>query len=349
MKEKISFLADLVLVTGGACLLVYVFFFHLFGLLAPFLVGWAIALVVKRPAAGMHRLFPLLSRGGCRLILAAFAAFFVGGGLVWCINGLVRELSLLLSRMQTGDALAGAVASLAHSVPFLGEWAEQLFDLLRQEVLRILPGFLASAAGILPRILLCFFVSLASAVYFCLDLERVHAAVFRLLPKGVQHWKGRVQKSAFSAAACILRADLLLMLITFVIMLPGFFLLRLQYPLALALVISFFDLLPAIGAGFFLLPMGCILLVSGRLTQGVGVLFIFLLVVLIRQLAEPHLLGAQLGLHPLLALFSLYVGERLFGWRGLFLFPLLTLFVSALLHEKNKKAPQRGAEKTEKA
>ena len=44
-----------------------------------------------------------------------------------------------------------------------------------------------------------------------------------------------------------------------------------------------------------------------------------------RQTLEPRLVGRQIGLHPLLALLSMYAGFRLFGVGGMILLPITAI------------------------
>jgi len=43
------------------------------------------------------------------------------------------------------------------------------------------------------------------------------------------------------------------------------------------------------------------------------------IVLVVRNMLEPKILGAQIGLHPLITLFSFYIGIHAFGPVGIFL------------------------------
>ena len=66
----------------------------------------------------------------------------------------------------------------------------------------------------------------------------------------------------------------------------------------------------------------------------VGILFFA--ISLVRQVAEPKVLGKSLGLHPLLTLFATYVGFVLFGIVGMILAPVVALFAKRMLSAKIK-------------
>ena len=76
----------------------------------------------------------------------------------------------------------------------------------------------------------------------------------------------------------------------------------------------------------------------GETLTGVGLIVLFLLATLVRELAEPRILGKSLGLHPLAALIVLYVGYSLFGLSGILLVPVITALVG--LYFNKKKSPE---------
>ena len=61
-----------------------------------------------------------------------------------------------------------------------------------------------------------------------------------------------------------LRAECILLLVTFFQLLAGFLLLRQEYALLLAVVIALIDALPVFGTGTVLLPWAAVLFVQGR-------------------------------------------------------------------------------------
>jgi predicted PurR-regulated permease PerM len=54
------------------------------------------------------------------------------------------------------------------------------------------------------------------------------------------------------------------------------------------------------------------------------------LITIVRQVAEPHLVGKSIGLHPILMLVSLYVGLGVFGVSGFLIGPAIALCAKAV-------------------
>ena len=130
---------------------------------------------------------------------------------------------------------------------------------------------------------------------------------------------------------------LLLMLLTFAMMLAGLLILGVRYALVIALVIAAVDILPVLGIGIILLPWGFLEIILGNAGLGIGLLVLFALATVVRQIAEPKIVGKGLGIHPLLSLFLIYAGYSLFGFFGMVLLPM----VGAVLISGEKAIPPR--------
>ena len=137
------------------------------------------------------------------------------------------------------------------------------------------------------------------------------------------------------------RAQLKLMAVTFVLLLTGFLLLRIQMPLVLALTVALLDALPLFGTGTVLIPWGLLAMASGNLRRGTGLLLLYGLAALTRNVLEPRLLGSQMGVSPLLTLLAIYGGYRAFGFGGMLLLPILTMLGAELLRLKYQSESQR--------
>ena len=66
-----------------------------------------------------------------------------------------------------------------------------------------------------------------------------------------------------------------------------------------------------------------------------------------RNTIEPKIVGKQIGLHPLIVLVSIYIGGKILGLIGIFIFPITIMFIKMLKEEgyirgwKSVPAPQQ--------
>ena len=116
------------------------------------------------------------------------------------------------------------------------------------------------------------------------------------------------------------------------------FLLKMPYPALLALCIAVFDILPVLGTGGVLLPWAAILFIMKEHGLAVGILILYLVILVVRNMVEPRIVGKQIGLHPLATLAALFLGLKLFGLVGLVAFPVaLTVLVNFSREELMEK------------
>ena len=99
-----------------------------------------------------------------------------------------------------------------------------------------------------------------------------------------------------------LRAEWILLLVTFFQLLAGFLLLRQEYALLLAVVIALIDALPVFGTGTVLLPWAAVLCVAGNVPRGTLLAALYAVIAVVRSVPEPKIVAAQVGLPPLVAL-----------------------------------------------
>ena len=111
----------------------------------------------------------------------------------------------------------------------------------------------------------------------------------------------------------------------------GLALLGVPYAFLFSLLLAAVDLLPLVGTGIVLIPWGVVSLLLGRVRLGIGLLILYAVTAVVHQVLEPKLIGEGLGLHPLLSLFAMYGGLKLFGVWGMILAPLLVAGVAGAL------------------
>lgn len=138
------------------------------------------------------------------------------------------------------------------------------------------------------------------------------------------------------------RAEGTIALVQAVICSIGLWILKNPYSILLAILIGILDAFPVFGSGTILIPWAVYRFLSGDIRMGVGLVILYLLCTIDRQLLEPRLLGQKLGMSTLLTLFLMYVGYRLFGIFGFVLGPVGYLLGRGILElavgeKENKK------------
>ena len=127
-----------------------------------------------------------------------------------------------------------------------------------------------------------------------------------------------------------LRAQCVLIVITFFQLLVGLLLIRQPYALLLAVVIAFIDALPVFGTGTVLLPWAVLCCLEGNFPKGIALTALYLVIWLVRSIMEPKLMAQSAGLPPLPALAAMYIGFCAMGVAGMILGPILLLLIKQL-------------------
>ena len=139
----------------------------------------------------------------------------------------------------------------------------------------------------------------------------------------------------------MVRAYTVIVAVTFLELLAGLWLLGFQYVLPVAAAIALLDILPLIGTGTILVPWGIVLIAGGDLVGGVGLILLFALIEVLRNILEPRIVGNQIGLHPIVTITAMYAGLKIAGFWGMLAAPVAVLLGRYLW---TGAAPERRAE-----
>lgn len=346
-NEKLSSVKNICIVIITVLALGYVGAKFLFPVILPFLIAYGVALITRKPADFLADKCKI-SKKFVRPMLAVLIMLITVGGFVFAAVRLAAELWELLRELTADGTFSGIIEKL--KIPFGNilerlNVAPELEAGIEEAVMSLLSGILASAAGIvtsvaaaIPKIILFLLVSAISTVYFSVDLEKISRGAAELLPSKWIDFLRRFKENSASAIAKYARSYFLLMLLTFALMLLGLTVLRVEYALILSFIISLLDVLPILGIGIILIPFGIFSFLTGSTRLGVGLFILYAVASVIKQIAEPKILGKNLGIHPLLTLILMYIGYSLFGVLGLILLPVTAVLFSAL---PNKNMPPR--------
>ncbi len=346
-KEKLEYYAALTVTAVGVGIFAFVFVKYLFFLILPFLIAWAVAFAVRPLSVKLSNIMKIPKKPisvilSVLLMLAGIGLFV--GILAYGISEAWNFISEILAGNRLGEVLSKVLDPLGSMLgdmegreeieKHIGDAVYSALSSLLSGLLSVLTTFVTSV----PKVFIFVLVTVISAVYFSLDLENINAFVKKIMPKKIFSSLVSFKNKFLSSIVKYLRAYFILMLITFVIMLAGFLVLRVEYALLFSVVVAILDALPLIGVGTLLVPWGVYNIIFGDLRLGIGLCVLFILHEVIRQFIEPKIIGKNLGIHPIVSLVLLYVGYCVFGFLGLLLIPLLTVIIKILFDKNNSSA-----------
>lgn len=317
----------------------------LISLFAPFLLALLMSWVLSPAVSWLHKKTGASRRFLSLFLLLLVFALLVGG--LWALtSAAVREIvslagnweGLVVSLQGVSDTLAHTFARLLERLPDVArETVEGLAQRFFQWLEEVLPALLSAAMdGIttvakgVPSFAVAAVVFVMASYFITADYPRFRANFTDRLPDSSRYFLGLVKRAASAGFGGYVKAELLLSVGVFFILLAGFWLIHQPYALLLALALAVLDFIPIVGSGTAMVPWAVIDLLTKNVRHAVGLMVVWGLVALFRRLAEPKILGDQTGLSPILSLVSVYVGMQVAGVVGMILGPVLCLVVLSI-------------------
>lgn len=199
-----------------------------------------------------------------------------------------------------------------------------------KEVMKPLIEKLTSFTLSLPQVLVFLVVTILATYFMTSDRNKINSFLDRQFPVQWMEKTRIVVNRLFQALFGWMRAQFILMTVTFTELAIAFLILDIQNGFLLALIIAIVDALPVFGVGTVLIPWGIVDIISGNYQRGISMLLLYIIVLVVRQLIEPKIIGHQIGVHPLATLFSMYLGLQLFGIIGMVVGPVLMVILKAI-------------------
>ena len=342
MKDRIYniLIFSLALLSGGA--VAYILLKYLLPLLAPFIIAWLVVTATTRASESLSAKLKIPKKI-VRLIASLTLVLILSlstGLLMWQT---VSAMWRFLSDIGEGGILELVEKLFSSDRPLFGNLVpKEIADLIGSSLDSLISSAtsaLASGAtrliSGLPTAFLFLIVTIISIIYLALDYEGIQSFIFGLLPKKLSARMSDIRHGLISVMGKYIRSYGLILLITYCIIFIGLSLLRVEHSPIIALLIAFLDILPVIGVGTVLVPWSVISLALGNKFLGIGLLLLFIVNAVLRQLIEPKIVGKSLNLHPLVSLGAIYLGYAIFGFMGLFILPLVAVAVSAVLKDNS--------------
>lgn len=309
----------------------------------PFLIAFIISLILE-PCIRFIMRKTNLKRKTSSIIIFIIAILIIAGGLIWLSITLVSEAYDLLtnlnnyleqiynmaqniiskidlSKFQIPNNIMSTIQNSA--TQFIGELSTWVKNALTNAI-----NFLTSV----PKIGVYTAVTLLSLYFICVDKVYMLDQLEHHMPKTWVKRIGIHVKELIKSLGNYLKAQLILVSISFAISITGLYIfhfagLNVQYPLLMALIIGFIDLLPIFGSGTFMLPWAFIKACNGDYTLGICILILWIIMSVVKQIVEPKIVSKKIGIHPIFTLIAMYTGFKFLGLIGMIIGPILLIIL----------------------
>lgn len=196
-------------------------------------------------------------------------------------------------------------------------------------------GLLGRVIRATPTALLTGVVAVIACFYVAIDMRGIRKSLGGLLPLRTRLAVSKVSAGVLPVLKSFAGAYLKIYALTFFEVFLGLCLLCPRFALLGALAVATVDILPVLGAGIVLIPWGIAELLMENYFVGVGLLLLYVVISIVRQIVEPRLLGSAVGLSPFVALIVMFVGYKFLGIGGMLILPI-ALSVWTRIHAENK-------------
>lgn len=262
------------------------------------------------------------------------------------ISRLINEITNVyqdLSQNMTGistffDGLLAELNGIYIQLP------AEVTDLLKtagQNAVNELKGLLSSIINLaqipiqfaldLPELLIFIIVTILATYFMSSDKNTILYFLDGQIPSDWLKKTRGISNNIFTALLGWIKAQLILMTITFTELMIGLLIIGVENALLIALIIALVDVLPILGAGTVLIPWAIISLISGQTKLGLSLFLLYIIIIFVRQLIEPKIVGQQIGVHPLFTLAGMYIGLKSIGVLGMFLGPIMVVVLKYAL------------------
>lgn len=314
-------------------------------LLLPFYTAilWAVILAIVFHPAQQFLVRRLKGREGVAALLSVLMCVcLVIVPAVLILASIAQESSSLYRQLSSEEfGLRGRIDSIVSALPsFIEEWTPielGSFPDLREKFSGAVLQASQSMAGRVVNIgetTLGFFIGSGVLLYLLFflfrDGERLVAKIKSAMPLSDDHSAKLLEKFT-SVINATVRGNIIIAIIQGTIGGVTFWMLGIEAALLWGVVMTFFSMLPAVGAAIVWAPAALFFMFTGAWIKAVILVLVGLLIIgLIDNLLRPPLVGKNAKLPDYVVLVSTVGGMALFGINGFIIGPLIAaLFISA--------------------
>ena len=345
MKKRLIKLSYFALIALG----IFLFGKILLPVLVPFIIAYLLALLLNRPVTYLKKKIhcprPLSSALLLILLIAALSGILglIGTLVVSWIESAFSFLPDLVvnsilpwfdkSTNELEVWFAGIDPEISANIDNAMNNVMSVLASGVEKLSTVVITWVGSAVTRIPMFLMNLLITIIATIFISSDLKMVKVFLGRLVPENGRR-TADVAKSFFGhTVPKYFLSYLMLLGITFAELTLGLTILRVDKASTIAFFIAILDIFPVLGTGTVLLPWAVISALSSDFHLAIGLLILYVVITIIRQVIEPRLVASQISLHPLVTFVGMVCGVKLFGFWGLIAVPLTISFIRKLCEE----------------
>ncbi|MFA9463561.1 MAG: sporulation integral membrane protein YtvI [Velocimicrobium sp.] len=327
----------------GTTVAVYGAIRYLLPLVVPFLFSYFFARLLYPLAASLKKKWKISGTITIGL-LTTMVLSVIGIGLFYLCKTMVSQIQKLvtmlpvyeiriMNRMDRICTCCDKTFALEHGTAFRfiqNKWNDMLVQGKNQVSTNISWETISSVAKVF-GIFWCILVVIWGMILIVKDMDELKIIYEE---SWVYRHGSNVFKGLGEIGMAYGKAELIIMMVVFLVCSIGFFLIDNSYAVLLALFVSIFDAFPVLGSGLVLIPWAIFEVLRGNWFAAAVLATLYVVCQVVREWVEAKLIGNQIGIKPIFTIMSMYAGVKLFGIFGFILGPIALMIVKTVLQNQ---------------
>ncbi len=314
----------------------------------PFIVGWLISLIAAPVVRFFEEKFKVKRKAVSAIVIIAviavvvLAVYLIGAKLVKEGIGFINEVPKLWEIVldefnQVGKSLEVLYVKLPGDVQDkiqkitseMGTYFEGIIGNISA------PTFEAvgNVAKQIPDIIMAVIICLLSAYFFVADKGYMAQVAEKYVPASIRYNFELIKRSFRKAIGGYFKAQFKIECWIYLLLVIGLLILNVKYALLVGLGIAFLDFLPVFGTGTVMIPWAVIAFLGKDYRMTFGLVIIWLVGQLVRQIIQPKIVGDSIGVDAIPTLFLLYIGYKIGGVVGMIFAVPIGIIIANLYEE----------------
>ena len=312
----------------------------------PFLIAFIISLMIE-PGIKYLMKKTKMSRKMSSIIIFIIVFAIIIGAVTWGIVSLISESTNLLQTIniyidkaytqiqETIGKMSVSKVSISKNVASLVQDSSKEILLKFSSWITTFLTKLISVVTSLPTIAIYVVITILSVYFVCTDRIYILDFMEHHMPKKWVKKIGVHIKEITIKLGGYLKAEAILILVSFVISLVGLYIFKfvgmnVKYPLLISLGIGFVDALPILGSGSVMAPWAIMEALNGDIQLGISILVLWIIMSIVRQFLEPKIVSGKIGIHPIFTLIAMYTGFKVIGVMGMLVGPIVLIILKSI-------------------
>lgn len=339
IEKRSHFLINVGYITVVA-LIVYLVFKYMLSLIMPFILAFLIASAVIPLIRKINSKIPRHRKLVSFLIvlLLYIVIFVLIFSLIMALFVGVRNAAVDFSENYWTDVLKPGMTGIWNGVSeFIDnlpiEWQQELEN-IQSNLMKSAQNFVVNFSSKLlgwvsgftarvPGFIIAFIFTILLSFFVTMQYDDVTGFISEQLPDRAKQTIYDLNAILKNTVLAYVGALFILMIITSVELFIGLKILGKENALLISLSIAILDALPVFGTGTVLIPWAVLELIQGNYRDAVGIIIIYGVISLVRNIIEPKVVGDRLGINPIVSIMAIYFGFKTFGVFGMIFMPMV--------------------------